>query len=100
MDDYCSMYLGEPEPINSELLDLARSYYRQTEVFDRTVCTGPVTRDGIMPATSRQLAEINRYAAEVLRELKRKAEERGFNSVEFRDAMRIAERDGMTDAPQ
>lgn len=76
MEEFRSLYLGEPQPMDSALLDLARIYYRLTEAFDRKVCTGPITQDGIMPATSAQLAAINRYAAEVLQELKRKAVER------------------------
>ena len=93
MDIYRSMYLGEPHPLDFELLSLARIYYIQTETFDRKVCTGPITRDGIMPATSRQFAMINEHAAAVFRKLKQKAIERGFSLDEFRYAMRIASRE-------
>jgi len=52
-----------------------------------------------MPATIRELGLVNRNAADVFKELKRKATERGFSMGEFRDAMRIAGREKITGAP-
>jgi hypothetical protein len=98
--EYHRLYLCEPESIDFRLLDLARSYYRRAEEYDRTVCTGPIGRDGIMPATSREFAAINRNANELLQELKRKAAELGFGTAEFAEAMRIASREPIDAPPQ
>lgn len=46
------------------LLDkLARHYHASTEAYDRTVCTGPIVRGEIQPASSREFALINRNAS-------------------------------------
>ncbi len=86
-NDFRSLYVAEfPPPTERELqLDaLAREYYRRTEEYDRTVCTGPVTRDGIIPATSRERGLINRFAAAAWRDLMRQAEQFGATYVEMR----------------
>lgn len=50
----------EPE---LQLVDLARAYHEQCEAYDRTVCTGPISKsDGIMPATNWERILINRNA--------------------------------------
>jgi hypothetical protein len=88
--EFRNQYLGEPKPTDHRLLDLAREYYRRTEAYDRTVCTGPMTRDGIMPATYRERGLINHHAGIVLSELRKQAERQGFTKDEFRSAMRLA----------
>ncbi|MEL7551944.1 hypothetical protein AAGV37_18885 [Pseudomonas protegens] len=51
------------------LLALAEQYVNETEAYDRTVCTGPVLRDGIMPATRHEFALVNRNARQVLEQI-------------------------------
>jgi len=46
--------LGVPfqsDPLHEKLVDLWLDYYRESERYDRTVCTGSIGRDGILPAT-------------------------------------------------
>jgi hypothetical protein len=68
MNAFASYYQAEFRPTEQEIrLDgLAERYIAETEAFDRQVCTGPVGRDGIMPASPRELALSSRNAWEVL----------------------------------
>ncbi|MGR6474439.1 hypothetical protein ACUZXZ_01365 [Pseudomonas juntendi] len=50
----------------SELDEIAARYVQRTEMYDRSVCTGPVRHGVVMPATPHELGCINRNA---LREL-------------------------------
>lgn len=75
---------AEFAPTPAALIDLAAEYHRRTEEYDRTVCTGPMGRDGIMPATTKELFLINRNARDVWHELVKKAVEQGFSRDEFR----------------
>jgi hypothetical protein len=51
MTDFNKLYFGEFKLSDRELAirSAAERYVRDCETYDRTVCTGPVTRDGIMP---------------------------------------------------
>lgn len=37
-------------------------YYDECEAYDRSVCTGPVCRDGIMPMTARERSLVGQHA--------------------------------------
>ena len=80
--------IGTPEPDPPELFDLAKSYYERTEAYDRTVCTGPIGRDGIMPANYREMALINRNALAVLKDVQEQAERLGYTREQLKAAMR------------
>lgn len=41
---------------------VAENYVRQTEAYDRTICTGPIGRDGILPATAQERSRSSRNA--------------------------------------
>ena len=69
------------------LVQLADEYHQRTEAFDRTVCTGPMGHDGIMPANHRQLALINANAQRIRRELVDRAVQAGFTEAQFKEAM-------------
>jgi hypothetical protein len=75
------------EAQDSELVALAEEYERRAEAYDRTVCTGPIGPDGIMPATHAELAAINRHAHQVRRELVERAVRAGFTETQFKEAM-------------
>lgn len=62
-------YSFEPEP--DPLYELALEYYRRTEAYDRTVCTGPFVDGCIMPASYKEQALVSRNAISVLRELQK-----------------------------
>jgi hypothetical protein len=70
-----SEYFGTWELTDKDrtLHALAQRYHTETEAFDRTVCTGPVRDGSIMPMDHRELAIINRNAAEVLKVLQAEA---------------------------
>lgn len=89
-DAFRNLYLGQPEPLDAHLMELAHSYYRDTEAYDRTVCTGPITRDGIMPLTSRERGLINRNAGKVMARVRVRAELAGFTGEQLREALKIA----------
>lgn len=59
----CEYRLSESQ---LRLLTLAEQYVNEAEAYDRTVCTGPVLRDGIMPATPHEFALVNRNACQLL----------------------------------
>ena len=81
---------GTPEPDPPGLVALAQSYYDRTEAYDRTVCTGPIGRDGILPSDHRELALINRNAAAVLRDVQQQAERNGYTRDQLKAAMQRA----------
>lgn len=84
-----ALFYGEfsIEGRDSDLVKLAGEYYDRTEAFDRTVCTGPKTRDGIMPANHAELAAVNRNADQVRAELLERAIAAGFTRDQFKEAM-------------
>jgi len=69
------------------LVELADEFHLRTEAFDRTICTGPMTRDGVMPANHREGAVINANAQRIRRELVARAIQAGFTEAQFKEAM-------------
>lgn len=64
MQQFAEQFLCEFKPTPAEMLlrELAERYVSETEAYDRTVCTGPIIRGAIMPATTQERAQINRNA--------------------------------------
>jgi len=88
--DWQREYLGIPwRPTAEEiqLRKLAEQYHERTEAYDRTVCTGPVIRCGIMPAGFSQWMLVQRNASLVRRELYIDAAELGFTQQQWQDAI-------------
>ena len=59
-------YFQQPYELSDKdllLIKLAAYYNASTEAYDRTVCTGPIVRGEIQPASPRELALINRNAS-------------------------------------
>jgi len=56
-------------PAAAHLRQVAEQYIRDTEAYDRTVCTGPIIRGEIMPATLHERGQINRFASQLLARL-------------------------------
>ena len=75
MNDFNEQYLGRfrVTPTDKYLHELAKEYHTTCEAYDRTVCTGPNSKYGILPANGREAGDINRHAREVLRRLQEKA---------------------------
>jgi hypothetical protein len=87
--DFERQLLGEwPEDV--VLRRLAEQYHEQTERFDRTVCTGPVTNGSIRPANPEEHRVIERNARETFEALLRVAEVSGYSRQRLRDAIRAA----------
>lgn len=79
-----------PTDKERRLLPLAVEYYARCELYDRTVCTGPVTdSDGVLPANHAQIGLINRNASIIYRELAHKAQCMGYNSQDLNEARRM-----------
>lgn len=88
-EQYRALFLGEfsIEGQDPDLVKLADEYHQRAEAYDRTVCTGPMGPDGIMPATDAELAAINRHADQLRRELVDRALRAGFTAAQFKVAM-------------
>jgi len=87
MNEFQSMFLTEPQPINSAAFLLAEEYNARCEAYDQKVCTGPTTRDGIQPADGRELGLISRNAIAVLADVTIKALDQGVTVDELRQAI-------------
>lgn len=62
--DFAAEYTGNfaEDPLLPQAVALWRFYYAQCEAYDRTVCTGGMGRDGVLPANSHETALIGRHA--------------------------------------
>ena len=88
--NYSQDYLAEFKLTESELTayQLVEEYYQKCETYDLTVCTGPLTKDGIMPATRHEFGLINRHAIQQWAALKATAEAQGIGSHLIQEAKR------------
>ena len=64
--EFAREYLGTfepPSPAYQAAFDIWSDYFRTCEAFDRTVCTGPIGRDGgVLPASPTERALIEKNA--------------------------------------
>ena len=63
-------YFQQPYELSDKdllLIELAAHYNTSTEAYDRTVCTGPIVRGEIQPASSREFYLISRNAAHTIK---------------------------------
>lgn len=58
-------FTSEAHPLE----ELVKQYHERCETYDRSVCTGPVGVDGILPATDRERSLINLNAQRVRQEI-------------------------------
>jgi hypothetical protein len=88
-EQYRALFQGEfsIEGQDPDLVKLADEYHQRAEAYDRTVCTGPIGPDGIMPANHAELAKINRHAEQLRHELAGRALRAGFTLMQFKEAM-------------
>lgn len=77
-----------PTPGPDLLHELARDYFKRTETYDRSVCTGPVTPDGVLPGNEREFALIQRFGDHVQKACEMQAAAAGFTAKELRQAFR------------
>lgn len=67
--------------------DLVTQYHTECEQYDLTVCTGPVFRDGIAPATYQERKLINDHALIVRTKILEKADHLGIDRAEILKAI-------------
>lgn len=88
--EFISSYHNEPPTMDREFQEacrLWRDYHRDTERFDRSICTGEIGRDGgVMPANSTEAIAINRNAASLLESLHKEALRLGIREKTLKDA--------------
>jgi len=77
----------QPTERDNRLHEFATHYHTECEAYDQTVCTGPTGKDGIMPATPREMALINRNALAVRKLLMDDAEREGIECKELAKAI-------------
>jgi hypothetical protein len=77
-------------PLPTERTDylymLAKEYYERCDAFDAKVCSGK-GRDGPMPVGDEEFRAVNRNAAEVLRDVRKRAYSAGHTAGELQAAM-------------
>ena len=71
----------------SPMRELAAEYHRRCEQYDRTVCSGPIGTEGIMPMDHRELYMVNMNAHKVLSDLEARAEVLGYQKHHLRQAI-------------
>lgn len=69
---------------------LGRLYHYRTEVFDRANMTGPMGRDGILPANHREQGWCSAHATKVRQEVMRWGLERNIPQIEVEAGIRRA----------
>ena len=85
-----SEFLGSiPQATPEEIAvrELAEDYYRVTEEYDRSVCTGPIVNGSIIPATTYEFADVNRFARLAYASRLQKAVEIGATAKQFHRAI-------------
>ena len=88
-DQFQSQYLCNFEPTEKErkLYEFAKRYHVETELYDRTVCTGQIVRDSIMPMYPWELAAINKNARKKFMVIAEEASRHGIDVKELRKAI-------------
>jgi len=66
--EFIKQYYGIWEAAPDPMLAVLRVHHIDTELYDMTVCTGPLTPDGVLPANGREGAMCAAYAAHSKRE--------------------------------
>ncbi len=89
VDKHRKQYEQESRPTEQERKadELAERYHRETEAYDRTVCTGPVVRGSIMPIGPREMAQVNRNAINVRKQIMAEAASAGISAEDMRRAI-------------
>lgn len=67
--------------------ELAERYHRETEAYDRTVCTGPIRDGSVMPIGPHELALVNRNAIKVRAQIMAEATAAGISAEDMRRAI-------------
>jgi hypothetical protein len=89
VDEYRKQYEQEWRLTEQErkAAELAERYHRETEAYDRTVCTGPIRDGSVMPIGSHELALVNRNAIKVRKQIMAEAAAAGISAEDMRRAI-------------
>jgi hypothetical protein len=67
--------------------ELAERYHRETEAYDRTVCTGPIRDGSIVPINQSQFVLVNRNAHKVRKQIMCEAKQYGIDPQDMARAI-------------
>lgn len=88
-------WLQQSYPQNNDMTELACRYHRETEAYDKTVCTGPVVAGVIYPLNRKELCLVNINAQKTLGLIKQEA---AAKNIDPKDLMHEIRRVGLTGA--
>lgn len=89
VDECRKQYEQEWRPTEQErkAAELAVRYHRETEAYDRTVCTGPIRDGSVMPIGPHELAMVNRNAIKVREQIMHEAAQHGISRQDMARAI-------------
>lgn len=90
-------WLQQPYEHNKDMFELACRYYRETEAYDKTVCTGPIVDGVIYPLNSKEMGLISLNAHKTRKLIGQEAAEKNIDPKELTHEIR---RVGLTGAWQ
>ena len=67
--------------------ELAERYHRETEAYDRAVCTGPIRDGEVMPISGPEMALSSRNAGKVREQIMREAAQHGISRQDMAHAI-------------
>ena len=76
-----------PAELERKAAELAERYHRETEAYDRTVCTGPIRDGSVMPFGPHEFALVNRNAIKVRKQIICEAEQHGISRQDMAQAI-------------
>jgi hypothetical protein len=76
------------DPLDQKADELVAEYYRETEAYDRSVCTGPIKDGSILPANAREYNTIVSYKRVKSHDMQTKACKLGISLDQMRTAIR------------
>lgn len=87
--EYRKRYEQEWCPTEKErrTVELAERYHRETEAYDRTICTGPIRDGSVMPNGSHEMALVNRNAIRVREQIMHAAAQHGISQQDMAHAI-------------
>lgn len=89
VDEYRKQYEQEWRPTEQErkAAELVDRYHRETEAYDRTVCTGPIRDGSVMPIGPHEMALVNQNAIKVRKQIMHEAAQHGISPQDMARAI-------------
>jgi len=88
-NQFSNLYLGnfQPSEESAFLWELAKEYHERTESYDRTVCTGPIINDAIVPMNNFERSKTLMNAHKIRKEIYQRALDRGIEKNKVKKAI-------------